>query len=80
MVNLYKNGVYLVNGTELLEDRPNIGALLKQRTGKSVSQSEAEKETIAYRILEAHNPVSYTHLDVYKRQSKCCNLCTDFSR
>ena len=55
MVNLYKNGVYLVNGTELLEDRPNIGALLKQRTGKSVSQSEAEKETIAYRILEAHN-------------------------
>ena len=55
MVNLYKNGVYLVNGTELLEDRPNIGVLLKQRTGKSVSQSEAEKETIAYRILEAHN-------------------------
>ncbi len=55
MVNLYKNGVYLVNGTELLEDRPDIEAVLKQRTGKSVSQSEAEKETIAYQILEAHN-------------------------
>lgn len=44
-MKLYDQGVYLVHGTEILED----GACL------TVSREDAAKNTMAYRILEAHN-------------------------
>ncbi|MCP1110045.1 aconitate hydratase [Lachnospiraceae bacterium PM6-15] len=51
MVDLYKNGVYLVSGVEIVEDEKQ----LKQQLGKEISKEEAKKNTIAYGILESHN-------------------------
>ena len=107
MIKLYDNGVYLLNGTEIVESPEEA----KARTGKEVSREEAAQQTMAYNILKEHNtsgnmerlqikfdkltshditfvgiiqtarasglekfpipyvPVSYTHLDVYKRQA-----------
>ncbi len=55
MIKLYKNGVYLVGGTELIEDGPEAGAALSQKLGQAPSKEEAARQTIAYSILEAHN-------------------------
>lgn len=54
MIKLYESGVYLVNGTELVTDPAEVAA----KTGKSVSQSDAVKGTMAYGILKAHNTAS----------------------
>ena len=51
MINLYNTGVYLVNGTEILADAAEVAA----RTGKAPVKEEAQKGTMAYGILEAHN-------------------------
>lgn len=51
MVKLYDKGVYLLNGTEILEDAREI----KEKTGQEVSPAEAAKDTMAYRILADHN-------------------------
>ena len=47
MIKLYDNGVYLIHGTEIVEDVENAGI--------SVSKEEAAKNTIAYGILKEHN-------------------------
>ena len=47
MITLYDNGVYLLNGTEILEDTGNVSL--------PVSKEEAAKNTIAYGILDSHN-------------------------
>ena len=47
MIKLYENGVYLLNGTEIVED--NGSAQLP------ISKEEAAKNTMAYGILNAHN-------------------------
>ena len=54
-MKLYKNGVYLVNGSELIEDAPSAAEEILSKTGKSITKEEAAKNTIAYGILEAHN-------------------------
>ncbi len=46
-MKLYDKGVYLVRGTEIVEDA--------QTAGLNVSQEEAAKNTIAYSILNNHN-------------------------
>ncbi len=51
MIKLFKNGAYLLNGTELVEDTMEVAAKL----GHEVDKAEAAKATIAYGILEAHN-------------------------
>ena len=51
MIKLYDNGVYLVNQTRIAENQNEAEAL----AGKKIEQSEALKETMAYKILEAHN-------------------------
>ena len=51
MVKLYDGGVYLVNGETLVTD----AAQLPQLTGRTVTREEAEKGTMAYSILAAHN-------------------------
>ncbi|MGL6201506.1 MAG: hydratase [Lachnospiraceae bacterium] len=53
MVKLYDNGVYLVNGTQIIEEAEQ--AKIQTLTGKTVNREEAEKGTMAYSILEAHN-------------------------
>ena len=51
MVKLYDKGVYLLNGAEIVESQEEV----KAKTGKTVSQEEAARQTIAYRILKDHN-------------------------
>ena len=50
MIKLYENGVYLLNGTEIVEDTGNVQV--------PVSKEEAAKNTMAYGVLEAHNTSS----------------------
>ncbi len=48
-MKLYENGVYLVNGTELIEDT-------KENASKvGMAKEEAARHTIAYGILKEHN-------------------------
>ena len=56
MIQLYKNGAWLINGTELVEDSPEAKAQIQQKYDKVVpGKEEAGKNTIAYSILQAHN-------------------------
>lgn len=47
MIKLYDHGVYLLNGTEIVEDTGNVQA--------PASNAEAAENTIAYSILKEHN-------------------------
>lgn len=53
MVSLYKHGIYLVNGTEIVEETES--GRVKNLTGRDADQDAARKGTIAYSILKAHN-------------------------
>ncbi len=53
MVKLYDGGVYLVNGTEIVEEGES--ARVEQLTGRPAAKEEAKKGTIAYSIMEKHN-------------------------
>ena len=55
MIKLYDNGVYLVNGTDIVEDNGEAAAALNAKCGQAPSKQEAAKGTMAYSILEAHN-------------------------
>ena len=55
MVKLYGNGVYLVNGTKIIEDNAEAAQALNAECGSVPAKEEAAKGTIAYKILEAHN-------------------------
>lgn len=54
-MKVYSNGVYLVNGSELVEDNGQAQQAVKSKTGMAVTKEEAAKNTISYGILEAHN-------------------------
>ena len=55
MVKLYDEGVYLVNGRELIPAAEAEAGRVKQLTGKPADRKQAREETIAYHILKAHN-------------------------
>ena len=55
MIKLHENGVYLLNGTEIIEDNQEAAACLAAKTGKTVTAAEAATGTMAYHILKAHN-------------------------
>ena len=55
MIKLYDNGVYLVKGTDIVEDNGEAAAALTAKCGQAPSKQEAAKGTMAYSILEAHN-------------------------
>lgn len=55
MIQLFKNGAYLVNGTELVEDDSQAAAKLTGILGQVPDKAEAAKQTMAYGILETHN-------------------------
>lgn len=55
MIKLHDNGVYLVNGTTLIQDNPDAAAAINAETGKTISKEEAASNTIAYGILSEHN-------------------------
>ena len=54
-MKLYDKGVYLVNGSEIVEDGPEAEAQLAAKTGTEVTQQDAAQATISYGILKAHN-------------------------
>lgn len=57
MIKLYENGVYLLNGTEIVEDNGSAPA--------PVSREEGIKNTIAYGILKEHNTTAdMEHLQI----------------
>ncbi len=55
MVKLYEQGVYLLNGTEIMEDHAQAGAALSAKFGTEISKEDAKKGTMAYGILTSHN-------------------------
>lgn len=56
MIQLYKGGAWLINGTDLIEDTPDAQAQIQSRYQKTIpDKSEAAKSTMAYSILKAHN-------------------------
>ena len=55
MIKLYDNGVYLLNGSEIVEDGAQALDAVLAKTGRRATKEEAAKGTMAYGILEAHN-------------------------
>ena len=55
MVTLWKQGAYLINGTELVPDDEAGRAKLAGELGACPDRAEAAKQTMAYGILAAHN-------------------------
>lgn len=55
MIQLYKHGAYLLNGTELVEDTPEAAAILQSKLGTVPTKEDAAQNTMAYGILKAHN-------------------------
>ncbi len=55
MIQLFENGAYLLNGTELVEDTPEAAAVLASKMADVPTKEEASRNTIAYGILESHN-------------------------
>ena len=53
MVKLYDEGIYLVNGTEIVSE--SEAAKVQALTGKAANKEEAKKGTMACSILSAHN-------------------------
>ena len=54
-MKLYEQGVYLLGGTQIVEDAADAQAKIKQQTGQEITKAEAAQNTIAYGILKAHN-------------------------
>ncbi len=56
MVKVYDTGVYLLNGTDIIPATEEGKMMIQQKLGDgAISEADAAKNTIAYRILEAHN-------------------------
>lgn len=56
MIQLYENGVYLLNGEEIVEDNREAQSILSSKLGDFVpDKEEAAKNTIAWSILKEHN-------------------------
>ena len=55
MIKLYDNGVYLLNGTDIVEDSGQAEAQIQAKCGEVPSKEQAAEGTIAYSILKAHN-------------------------
>ena len=55
MVETWKHGAYLLNGTELIEDIPENQALLAAKLGQMPDAKTASEQTMAYHILQDHN-------------------------
>ena len=55
MIKLYDNGVYLLNGTDIVEDNGQAEAQIQANCGEVPSKEQASEGTIAYSILKAHN-------------------------
>lgn len=56
MIKLFKQGAYVLNGVDIIEENNETTAILSQKLGNEVlSKEDAAKNTMAYQILSAHN-------------------------
>ncbi|WP_066717914.1 hydratase [Clostridium sp. Marseille-P299] len=56
MIKLFKQGAYVLNGAEIIEENNESAAILNQKLGNNIlSKEDAAKNTMAYQILSAHN-------------------------
>ena len=55
MVKLYENGVFLLNGTEIVEDDGTGEQRIAALAGRPVDRQSARQGTISHSILKAHN-------------------------
>lgn len=55
MIKLYENGVYLINGKEIVEEQIGAEAAISAKTGLEVNKEAAKQGTMAYDILTKHN-------------------------
>jgi aconitate hydratase len=55
MIKLYEKGAYVLNGTEVFDEREVTSDLLTAKTGEVCTKEEAAKHTLAYSILNEHN-------------------------
>ncbi|MDF2869299.1 MAG: aconitate hydratase domain protein, partial [Anaerocolumna sp.] len=55
MIKLYEKGAYVLNGTEVFDEREVTSDLLTAKTGEVCAKEEAAKHTLAYSILNEHN-------------------------
>jgi aconitate hydratase len=55
MIKLFENGIYLVNGSEIIEDHYNASTEVKTKTGEEFTKEVAKQGTMAYEILTNHN-------------------------
>lgn len=55
MVSVLEGGAYLINGSEIVADRPEAAEEIAAKTGKRADKEETRRETIAYGVLEEHN-------------------------
>ncbi len=54
-MKLYKDGVYVIRGREIIEENSDAQAVLASKVGRACQKAEAARQTMAYGILEAHN-------------------------
>ena len=45
-MKLFNGGAYLVNGTDIVADSPEAGALLQQKTGHTVTKEDAKNMSL----------------------------------
>ncbi|MDD4112231.1 MAG: hydratase [Herbinix sp.] len=56
MIKLYDNGVYLINGREIIEDSPRAILSVSQKINTdNIDKDKAKTGTMAYKILKNHN-------------------------
>ncbi len=55
MIELYKGGAYVLDGTRIVADSEDAQAILEREMGRVPAKEEARKQTISYGILESHN-------------------------
>ncbi|MDF2542040.1 MAG: aconitate hydratase domain protein [Herbinix sp.] len=56
MIKLYEKGVYLLNGTEIIEDDFDAIPALQTKSGQpNINMETAKQGTMAYEILKSHN-------------------------
>ncbi len=54
-MKLFEKGAYVIRGREIVEENADAQAALASKLGTAKEKTEAAKQTMAYRILEAHN-------------------------
>lgn len=57
MIQLYEQGAFVIDGATIIKEDEAVKGALKQAVGEdaALTKEEAKKNTMAYRILEAHN-------------------------